>query len=44
MVPVKDFMFSEAATGGFLLKKLFLKILQYSRENMCCNTFSKPEG
>ena len=25
----------EAATGGALLKKMFLKILQYSQENIC---------
>ena len=25
----------EAATGGVLKKKLFLKILQYSQENSC---------
>ena len=26
---------SEAATGGVLFKKLFLKISQYSQENTC---------
>ena len=26
---------SEAATRGVLLKKLFLKMLQYSKENTC---------
>ena len=28
-------LISEAATGGSLLKKLFLKFLQYSQENTC---------
>ena len=27
--------FSEAAAGGILQKKMFLKILQYSQENTC---------
>ena len=29
------FHFSEAATGGFLLEKVFLKISQNSQENTC---------
>ena len=32
--------YSEAATGGFLYKKLFLKILQNSQENTCDSLFS----
>ena len=27
--------FLEAATGGAILQKQFLKILQYSKENIC---------
>ena len=30
-----DFRRKEAATGGVLSKKVFLKILQYSQENTC---------
>ena len=33
------FYFSEAATGGFLLEKVFLKISQYSQENTCGKDF-----
>ena len=33
--------FKEAATGGFLYKKLFLKILKYSQENTCVGGFLK---
>ena len=36
---VKKFLWklSEAATGGILWKKVFLKILQNSRENTCAS-------
>ena len=32
---------SEAATGGVLLKKVFLKISQISQENTCVDDYSK---
>ena len=40
-----EFMnFSEAATGGVLWKKLFLKILQYSQESYRAATLSKADS
>ena len=36
--------FSEAATGGVLCKKLFLKISQYSQESYRPATLLKPDS
>ena len=36
-------LFAEAATGGVLWKKVFLKILQNSQENTCASNFIKKE-
>ena len=33
------FPFPEAATGGVLQKKVFLKILQFSQESNCVGVF-----
>ena len=38
------FHFSEAATRGVLLEKVFLEILQNSQENNCVSFFSKIAG
>ena len=42
--PLKFLYFSEAATGGVLWKKLFLKISQYSQENCRPSTLLETDS